>query len=64
MHESTLVIVTFFSEYPIDLQAHGIDTTQAAELRAKLTTFAENWESSAMDIYDNYDANKTNLQTG
>ena len=61
VHEGTPVIVTFFPEYPIDLQAHGIDTIQAKELRARLGTFAEDWESSEMDVYNNYDANKTNL---
>jgi hypothetical protein len=32
---------------------------QAAKLRAKLQTFAEDWESEEMRIYDDYDAAKS-----
>ncbi|MBC8181081.1 hypothetical protein H8E88_08155 [candidate division KSB1 bacterium] len=35
-----------------DLQTRGIDKKQAAELRARLATFAEDWDSPEMDIYD------------
>jgi hypothetical protein len=45
----------------IDLQARGIDEEQAADLRARLTTFAEEWDSPEMDVYDNYDSIKANL---
>ncbi len=55
------VIVTFLKSGKIDLQAHGIDRKQAAELRAKLASFAEEWDSPEMDAYDNYDANKANV---
>lgn len=34
---------------------------QAADLRARLSSFAEDWDSQEMSIYDNYDANKANL---
>ena len=47
----------------IDLREHGIDQAQAAELRARLACFAEDWESTEMDIYDNYDEEKAKLQT-
>jgi len=47
----------------IDLREHGISKAQAAELRARLACFAEDWESPEMDIYDNYDAEKAKLQT-
>jgi len=57
MSEGTPVIVTFLSN-PIDLQARGIDEAQAADLRSHLATFAEDWESPEMSIYDNYDAAK------
>jgi len=30
-------------------------------LRARLATFAEEWNAPEMDIYDNYDAAKANL---
>jgi len=63
VNEGTPVIVTFLPARSIDLQARGIDEAQAADLRARLATFAEDWESPEMSIYDNYDAAKANLQT-
>jgi hypothetical protein len=36
----------------IDLNARGIDKSQAAELRARLKTFAEDWDRPEADIYD------------
>lgn len=59
--EETPVIVTFLEENPIDLTARGIDETKAADLRARLATFAQDWESPEMDIYDHYDTAKANL---
>ena len=44
----------------VDLQKRGIDKAQAADLRERLATFAEDWESPEMSIYDNYDAAKSN----
>jgi hypothetical protein len=38
----------------IDLQAHGIDLAQAAELHARLAPFATDWNAPEMDVYDNY----------
>ena len=35
-----------------DLRARGIDEAQAAELRARLKTFAEDWERPEASIYD------------
>lgn len=61
VRDDTPVIVTFLTTGDIDLSARGIDETQAADLRARLTTFAEDWDSPEMDVYDNYDAAKTNL---
>ena len=63
VREGTSVIVTFLPSSSIDLQACGIDEAQAADLRSRLATFAEDWESPEMSIYDNYDAAKANLQT-
>ena len=60
--EDTPVIVTFLTSHAIDLQERGIDKAQAANLRERLATFAEDWESPEMSIYDNYDdAAKSNL---
>ena len=59
--DDTRVIVTFLEEPAVDLQARGIDEAQAAELRARLSTFAEDWDSPEMSIYDNYDAAKARV---
>ena len=45
----------------IDLRQRGVDEAQAAELRARLAAFAEEWDSPEMDVYNNYDAAKANL---
>ena len=58
--EDTHIIVTF-SDWSYDLQVRGIDEAQAADLRARLGTFMEDWESPDMAIYDNYDALKSKL---
>ena len=62
VNEEMHVIVTFVEPKFIDLRARGIDEAQAADLRARLATFAEDWNSPEMDIYDNYDAAKAKLQ--
>jgi len=52
VRDETRVIVTFLEPGPIDLRARGMDEAQAAELRERLVVFAEEWDSSEMDIYD------------
>lgn len=42
----------------VDLRERGIDAAQAAELRARVETFAEEWDSEEMSPYDDYDAAK------
>jgi hypothetical protein len=59
--DDTPVIVTFLVSGNIDLVARGIDEAQAVDLRARLATFAEEWDSPEMDIYDNYDAAKPKI---
>ncbi|MFN7946026.1 MAG: antitoxin family protein [Blastocatellia bacterium] len=44
-----------------DLTAHGISQEQAEELRAGMQTFAEDWESAEMSVYDDYDTAKSRL---
>ncbi len=61
VRDETRVIVTFLDLRPIDLRARGIDEAQAADLRARLATFAEDWDSPEMDIYDDYDIAKAHL---
>ena len=56
--EPARVMVTFLQPHLIDLQARGIDLEQAADLRSRLATFVEEWESPEMEIYDDYDAAK------
>jgi hypothetical protein len=52
------VIVTFLGPAALDLRARGIDERQAQELRARMATFAEDWDSPEMGVYDDYDAAK------
>jgi hypothetical protein len=61
IRDETRVVVTFLESVPIDLQARGINLKQAAELRAQFETFAEDWDSPEMSIYDDYDAAKAKL---
>ncbi|MDE0042986.1 MAG: hypothetical protein OXT74_13185 [Candidatus Poribacteria bacterium] len=60
--DNTPVIVTFLTSNSINLRERGIDQAQAAVLRTRFATFAEDWESSEMNSYDNYDATKLNWQ--
>ncbi len=50
------VIVTFLSATRVDLRAHGIGQEEARDLRARLSAFAEDWESPEMAAYDDYHA--------
>lgn len=38
-----------------DLRGRGIEAERAADLRARLRSFADEWESPEMDVYDDYD---------
>jgi len=58
--EGTRVTVTF-PESLFDLRERGIDEAKAGDLRSRLSTFVEDWDSPEMDIYDNYDAIKRGL---
>ena len=61
IRDETRVVVTFLESGLVDLRSRGINEKQAAELRARLETFAEDWDSPEMSIYDNYDAAKAKL---
>ncbi|MBA3944383.1 MAG: hypothetical protein H0X37_07450 [Herpetosiphonaceae bacterium] len=54
LHGDVRVIVTFMPLNSVDLPARGIDVTAAAELRQRLTSFIDEWNSPEMDIYDSY----------
>ncbi len=58
--DETKVIVTFLTAPSFRLAEHGISVAQAVELRARLQAFAEDWDSPEMEIYDDYDAAKSN----
>jgi hypothetical protein len=45
----------------VDLAARGIDAQQAADLRARLHSFAAEWDNPEMDVYDDYDTAKAAL---
>jgi hypothetical protein len=59
--DETKVIVTFLAAPSLSLADRGISEAQAAELRARLKSFAEDWDSPEMELYDHYDAAKPNL---
>lgn len=61
VRDETPVLVTFLEPQPVDLPARGIDPAQAAELRARLASFSDEWASPEMDIYDDYDAARVRL---
>jgi hypothetical protein len=63
VRDDTRVIVTFLEGGLIDLRARGIDEAHAAELRARLATSSEDWDSPEMAIYDDYDAARAAPQT-
>ena len=46
------VLVTFLPEDSVNLSERGIDEAQAANLRARLSTFAADWELPEMGAYD------------
>jgi hypothetical protein len=51
--EETRVVVTFLpARPPVDLANRGIDPVAAADLRARLGAFAQDWDRPEMDIYD------------
>ena len=61
--DDTRVLVTFLTRGEVDLRARGIDERQAADLRARLSTFADDWESPEMADYDDYEANRRKLDS-
>ena len=56
--DDTRVIVTFLERGAMDLRQHGIGREQAADLRHRLSTFIEDWESPEMAVYDDYDESR------
>ena len=58
VENETRVIVTFLETHSVDLRTRGIEEAQAAELRARLAAFAEEWDAPEMSVYDDYDSAK------
>ena len=56
--DCTRVIVTFLEPDGIDLRTIGIDGVQAADMRSRLSTFAEDRDDPSMGVYDDYDKYK------
>lgn len=63
VRDNTPVVVTFLEAQPVDLLALGFEAEQTAELRARLSAFAEEWDSPEMAAYDDYDATRARLQS-
>ena len=52
--EGAHVIVTWFQpNNSVELRDKGIDESQAADLRQRLSSFAEDWDRPEMNVYDN-----------
>jgi hypothetical protein len=52
------VLVTFLEPGHVELATRGIGPAEADELRSRLATFADEWDSPEMSAYDNYDAHR------
>lgn len=51
--EESRVVVTFIpARAPVNLAERGIDPAAAMDLRARLKTFADDWNWPEMDVYD------------
>ena len=50
--DETRVLVTFLEPTEIDLRERHIGEEHAADLRARLARFADDWNRPEMDIYD------------
>ena len=46
------VLVTFLDSTGVDLRACGTDEAHAADLRARLNCFAEDWDRPEAAVYD------------
>ncbi len=61
VRNDTTVIVTFLELGLVDLTSYNINREEAAALRESLASFVEEWDSSEMDIYNDYDGAKGDL---
>ena len=61
VRDETPVLVTFLESDYVNLELPGISESHAADLRHRLALFTEDWDSSEMDVYDDYDGAKNRL---
>ena len=61
IRDGTRAIVTFLEPGITDLRERGISEAAAADLRGRLASFAQDWDSPEMDIYDDYGNAKSRL---
>lgn len=61
--EGTPVIVTFLESQNIDLKSRGINQEEAQNIRDNLGIFADDWNREEMNIYDNYEQYKKDLES-
>jgi len=53
------VIVTFLARGSVNLKERGISEAEAAELRWRLGSIAEDWDRPEMDVYDDLSPRST-----
>lgn len=61
--EGTSLIVTFLETPNIDLKSREINQEEAQNIRDNLVVFADDWNREEMDIYDNYEQYKNDLES-
>ena len=60
--EGTPVIVTFLDTQNINLKSREINQEEAQNIRDNLAIFADDWNREEMNIYDNYEQSKNDLE--
>jgi hypothetical protein len=63
IQEGTQVIVTFLDSKNINLKSRGINKEEAQNIRDNLAVFADDWNREEMNIYDNYEEYKNELES-
>lgn len=63
LSENERVIVTFLKTETVSVETEEqkLNRKEMSDLRSRLETFAEDWESPEMAIYDQYDNAKSSL---
>jgi hypothetical protein len=59
-----LARVLSLKQSSVESSGESLDLLQLADLRSRLSQFAEEWDSPEMEIYDAYDAHKSQLSAG